>query len=68
MSHKCIVISEYTSEIDDELYKDIVIFCKVEDIMNEFYKLKNMNIEDLNKMSEDIYNKFINRINLSLIE
>jgi len=58
LSHKCIIISEHTDPVDEEIYKDIIIFCNIEEIMNEFYKLKNKSKEELNIMSENIYNNF----------
>jgi hypothetical protein len=64
LSHKCIIISEHTNDIDEEYYKDIVYFCNLEDI-NKIYEdlLKKSNIELQNEADEK-YKKFYDKFYL----
>lgn len=70
LSHKCIIISEHTNEIDEEYYKGIIYFCNIDEIENIYRRLVNKtNIElqqEANKIYEKFYNKFYykNAINL----
>ena len=70
LSHKCIIISEHTNDIDEEYYKGIIYFCNIDQIENVYRRLVNKtNIElqqEANKIYEIFYNKFYykNAINL----
>jgi len=68
LSHKCIIISEHTNDIDEEYYKDIIYFCDINEIDKVYKKLLNdTNLEDKsNKIYDIFYNKFNykNAINL----
>lgn len=59
LSHKCIIISEKTNDMDEELYKDIVFFKELNEI-GDFYKsLLSKSREELEMISENAYQKFI---------
>lgn len=61
LSHKCIIISEHTNDIDEEYYKDIIYFCNINEIEQVYRKLlTETNLED---KSNEIYNIFHNRFN-----
>ncbi len=64
LSHKCIIISEHTNDIDEEYYKDMVYFCNIDDI-NKVYEnlLKKSNIELQNEANEK-YKKFYDKFYL----
>ena len=63
LSHKCIIISEHTNEIDEEYYKDIVYFCDINDIQNIYKKLIMKSADELVIESNTKYNIFYNRFN-----
>ena len=63
LSHKCIIISEHTNEIDEEYYKDIIYFCDINDIKNIYKKLMDKTAEELQIEAETKYNKFYNIFN-----
>jgi hypothetical protein len=63
LSHKCIIISEYTNEIDDEYYKDIIYFCNINDITNIYKNLMAKSADELKLESNTKYNKFYNTFN-----
>jgi hypothetical protein len=59
LSHKCIIISEHTNEVDDALYKDIVFFKDITEI-GEFYKsLMTKSKSELETIAETAHQKFI---------
>lgn len=58
LSHKCIIISEFTNKIDEELYKDIVYFCKLDEIEVVYRNLINKSADELCEISNRIYDKF----------
>lgn len=58
LSHKCIIISEFTNKIDDELYKDMVYFCKLDEIEVVYRNLINRSVDELHEISNKIYDKF----------
>jgi hypothetical protein len=61
LSHKCIIISEYTNPIDEEYYKDMVYFCNLEDIEDLYKKLISKSSHELKQESDRIYEKFYNK-------
>lgn len=61
LSHKCIIISEHTNDIDEELYKGLVIFCDLDEIPQKYTELASKSANDLQKMSESIYASFYER-------
>jgi len=63
LSHRCIIISEHCNTEDDKLLKDIVFFCKVEDIEYLFNKLSHKTPEELNRIAHTNYIKFCERFN-----
>ncbi len=63
LSHKCIIISEYTNDIDDGFYNDIIFFCKLEDISKIYLEIINKPKNEINELSENIYNRFYNKFN-----
>ena len=65
LSHKCIIISENCNELDDELFKDIVYFCKYENIEKTFYELASNTPEELDNIAQQNYIIFSNRFNLN---
>lgn len=63
LSHKCIVISQYCNKEDEELFKDMVYFCSIEDIEKTFNNLSSKSPNELNDISNKIYIKFCNKFN-----
>ena len=63
LSHKCIVISEYTNDIDEEYYKGLVYFCKLEDISKVYLELINNSKEKIQEIANNIYINFYNKFN-----
>lgn len=63
LSHKCIIISEHTNEIDEELYKGIIYFCNINEIENIYKNLINKSNVELQKEANDKYTKFYNIFN-----
>jgi len=61
LSHKCIIISEHTNDIDEEYYKDIIYFCDINEIEQVYKKL--LNDTNLEEKSNEIYNTFYNKFN-----
>jgi hypothetical protein len=63
LSHKCIIISEYTNIYDEEIYKGIVFFKHLSEI-GDFYKtMKNKSNDELDCIAESVYQKYINIFN-----
>lgn len=63
LSHKCIIISEYTNIYDEEIYKGIVFFKHLSEI-GDFYKtMKNKSNDELEYIAESVYQKYINIFN-----
>jgi hypothetical protein len=60
LSHKCIIISEYSNELEDEIYKEMVYFCKLEEMENVFKTLINKTNIELQEDSENKYRIFKN--------
>jgi len=59
LSHKCIIISEHTNDIDEEYYKGIVYFCNINEIEDVYKKL--INESNLHNISNEIYQKFYDK-------
>ena len=60
LSHKCIIISENTNEIDEEYYKEMVYFCDIHEIENVYRTLSNKTGAELQAEADQIYEKFYN--------
>ncbi len=58
LSHKCIIISEYTNDIDQKYYKDIIYFCDINEIENIYKTLKNKSAIELEIESNNKFKKF----------
>jgi hypothetical protein len=58
LSNKCIVISEHTNPIDEELYNGIVYFTDIDKIADLFIELTNKTSGELEMESETRYQKF----------
>ena len=63
LSHKCIIISEHTNAVDEEFYKGIIYFCKLNEIEGIYKSLIHKSREELYKESNDKYKKFYNIFN-----
>jgi len=63
LSNKCIVISEHTNPIDEELYEGIVYFTDVDKIADLFIELTNKTSDELEMESETRYQKFNEKFN-----
>jgi len=63
LSHKCIIISEHTNPIDEELYDGLVYFCKIEEIEAVYKNLLEKSAEELEEESNTIYAKFCSKFN-----
>jgi hypothetical protein len=63
LSHKCIIISENTNDIDEEYYKDIIYFCDINNIKNIYDFLMKKTAKELEIESNIKYNKFYNIFN-----
>jgi hypothetical protein len=61
LSHKCIIISEHTNEIDEEYYKEMVYFCDIHEIKNIYRNFTNKTNTELQQEADKIYEKFYNR-------
>ena len=61
LSHKCIIISEHCNEIDDELYRNIIYFCKLEEIEDVYRMLLSKSNEELQKEANKKYELFCER-------
>jgi len=61
LSHKCIIISEHTNQTDEEYYKGMVYFCKIDEMENVYKKLLNKTGSQLQEESNAIYEKFYNK-------
>ena len=61
LSHKCIIISEHCNEIDDELYKNMIYFCKLEEIEDVYRMLLSKSDEELQKEANEKYELFCDR-------
>ena len=68
LSHKCIIISEHTNEIDEEYYKEIIYFCDINEVGNIYKKLNDNTNVDLQQMSDEIYEKFYNKFNYKNVQ
>jgi len=60
LSHKCIIISEHCNEIDDDLYKNMIYFCKLEEIEDVYRMLLSKSDEELQKDANEKYELFCN--------
>lgn len=71
LSHKCIIISEHTNDIDEEYYRDMIYFCNIDEIENVYRNLiSKTNIElqyEADKIYEKFYNKFYYKNAIDLI-
>jgi len=61
LSHKCIIISEHTNDIDEEYYKGLIYFCNIHEIENVYRKLINKTNIELQQEADKIYEKFYNK-------
>ena len=61
LSHKCIIISEHCNEIDDELYKNMIYFCKLEEIEDVYRMLLSKSDEELQNEANEKYELFCER-------
>jgi len=61
LSHKCIIISERTNEIDDSFYSDMVIFTDLENIPAVYESLLKKTPEELQAMADGMYEKFFEK-------
>lgn len=61
LSHKCIIISEHTNEIDEALYKDLLYFCDITEISGLYEKLTHTPREELQKIANQFYELFKQR-------
>ena len=68
LNNKIIIISESCNTIDDELYKDLIFFCDLENLDYIYTDLINKSSSDLDKISNNIYNKFKKRFNTNNIQ
>lgn len=64
LSHKCIVISQHCNKEDDDIFKDIVYFCSIEDIEKTFNNLVLKSPDELNNISNEIYERFKSKFNI----
>jgi hypothetical protein len=64
LSHKCIIISEHTNEIDEELYKDIVFFKDLSEICSFYKSLIALSKSELETIANNSYQKFISIFNV----
>ena len=64
LSHRCIIISEYTNSTDELYYKDLIIFCELKNIELEYKKLLELSNLELHKLSNQIYKKFYSRFSI----
>lgn len=58
LSHKCLIISERTNEIDDRLYEGIIYFSDIHNFSNIYSNLLKKTNDELRMESEKRYNKF----------
>lgn len=63
LSHKCIIISEHTNPDDEELYKDIIYFCNLQDIEGLYNDLIKKSQMELQEISDRHYKIFHERFN-----
>lgn len=63
LSHKCIIISEHTNTIDDELYKDLIYFCHIKEIGTILNDLMQKTPDELQDISNRKYQIFCERFN-----
>jgi len=63
LSHKCIIISEHTNTIDDELYKDLIYFCKIKEIGSILNEFMQKTPDELQDISDRRYKIFCERFN-----
>jgi len=68
LSHKCIIISEHTNEVDEVLYKDLLYFCNIEDIENVYSNLKMKSKDELQAIADTFYNTFRKRFCIQNID
>jgi hypothetical protein len=61
LSHKCIIISEHTNDIDEEYYRDMIYFCNIDEIENVYRNLINKTNIELQYEADKIYEKFYNK-------
>jgi hypothetical protein len=60
----CIIVSEKTNEIDEGLYKDMMIFCKLEEINDKYIMLTKKTVGELQEMQELFYANFRNKFSI----
>lgn len=58
LSHKCLVISQHCNKEDEEILKDVVYFCNVEDIKKTFDNLLSKSPIELQNYANEKYIKF----------
>jgi hypothetical protein len=63
LSHKCIIISEHTNKIDEELYNGLVYFCNINEIESVYKKIINKTNNERQIESNNKYNIFYNIFN-----
>lgn len=61
LSHKCIIISEHTNEIDEALYKDLLYFCDITEISGLYEKLTHTPRKELQEIANRFYDLFKQR-------
>jgi hypothetical protein len=61
LSHKCIIISEHTNEIDEALYKDLLYFCNLDEMSYIYEKLTQKSNEELQEIATSRYELFKQR-------
>jgi hypothetical protein len=61
LSHKCIVISDHTNDIDEELYKDIIYFCNLDEIESVFKQLLEKSPFERQTDADNKYRLFCDR-------
>jgi hypothetical protein len=63
LSHKCIIISEHTNDLDEELYKDIVFFKDLNEIGDFFKYLSKKSTTELDIIADNSYQNFVKIFN-----
>jgi hypothetical protein len=58
LSHKAIIISEHTNDIDEEYYDGMVYFCNIEEMDDIYRTLMNKTAEELQQEADDKYKRF----------
>lgn len=68
LSHKCIIISEHTNYLDEEIYDGIIYFCYIEEIVNVYKNLIKKSNNELLEEAENKYNLFYNKFHITNIK